>query len=126
MAYISVNPNPLGSYVGDCVIRALSIALDKPWTETYIDVCIHGLMLCDMPSSNYVWGDYLKQSGYKSSTISSECPNCYMVKDFCEEHPSGIYIVGTGSHVLAIIDGNYYDSWDSGDEHPIYYYTKEE
>lgn len=126
MAFIPVNPNPLGSYVGDCVIRALSIAMDKSWSETYIDVCLHGFLLCDMPSSNYVWGDYLKQSGYKSSFISPECPNCYTVKDFCKEHPSGRYIVGTGSHVLAIINGNYYDSWDSGSEHPIYYYSKEE
>lgn len=126
MAYKFVNPNPLGSYVGDCVIRALSIAMGKTWSETYMDICIHGFLLCDMPSSNYVWGDYLKQNGYKSSFISSECPNCYNVKDFCKDHPLGVYIVGSGNHVLTIINGDYYDSWDSGQERVLFYYTKEE
>ena len=126
MAYVNVNPNPLGSYVGDCVIRALSIARNQSWSDTYIGVCIHGFMLCDMPSSNHVWGDLLKSEGYHSHLIPETCPTCYTIRDFCNDHPSGTYIVGTGSHVLSIIDGDYYDSWDSGDEHPTYYWTKEE
>ena len=27
-------------------------------------------------------------------------------------------------HVVAVIDGNYYDTWDSGDKIPIYYWYK--
>ena len=125
MAFIPVNPNPRGSYVGDCVIRALSVALNKTWSETYIDVCIHGFMLCDMPSSNHVWGDYLRSQGYRSRVVPDTCPNCYSVQDFCKDHPEGIFIVGTGTHVLTVINGSYYDSWDSGDEHPAFYWTKE-
>lgn len=126
MAYINVNPNPKGSYVGDCVIRALCIAFNEPWNEVYVGVCIEGYLLCDMPSSNKVWGEYLKNRGYVRHMVPSDCPGCYSVRDFCSEFFKGTYILGTGTHVLTVIDGNYYDTWDSGDEQPIYYWTKEE
>lgn len=125
MSFIHVNPNPNGSYVGDCVIRALSIATNKTWHEIYIELTLQGLVLCDMPSSNRVWGEYLKTQGYHRFIIPDTCPQCYTVKDFCEDYPEGTYILGTGTHVITVIDGNYYDSWDSGDELPIYYWKKE-
>lgn len=125
MAFIGVNPNPNGSYVGDCVIRALSIAMNKTWHEVYIELSIQGLVLCDMPSSNRVWGEYLKSQGYHRYIIPDSCPQCYTVRDFCADSPEGTFILGTGTHVVTVIDGNYYDSWDSGDELPIYYWKKE-
>jgi len=36
--------------------------------------------------------------------------------------PKGTYIIGTGSHAVAIINGDYYDSWDSGDEIPSFFF----
>ena len=124
--FIHRNPNPNGSYVGDCVIRALSIAMQKPWYDVYVDLCLQGLMMYDMPSSNRVWNEYLKTEGYTRHVIPSDCPGCYTVRDFCGEHFKGAYILGTGTHVIAVINGNYFDTWDSGDESPIYYWTKEE
>lgn len=124
--FVFKNPNPSGSYVGDCVIRAISIALGKSWYETYVDLCLQGLTMYDMPSSNRVWNEYLKSKGYNRYIIPSDCPNCYTVRDFCGEHFKGRYILGTGSHVIAVIDGDWMDTWDSADESPIYYWTKEE
>jgi hypothetical protein len=34
-------------------------------------------------------------------------------------------MLATGTHVVAVIDGNYYDTWDSGDEVPIALWKKE-
>ena len=124
--YIHTNPNPKGSYVGDCVIRALSIAMNKPWREIYLDLAAEGLLMGDMPSSNKVWGEYLTRKGYKRHVIPSECPMCYTIRDFCGEYFRGTYIVGTGTHVVCIKDGNLYDSWDSSDETPIFYFKGEE
>lgn len=120
------NPNPKGYYVGDCVVRAISIASNQPWEDVYLELCVQGLALSDMPSSNKVWGKYLKSLGYHRHIIPDDCPGCYTVRDFCGEFFRGTYILGTGSHVVTVIDGNYIDSWDSGDESPIYYWTKEE
>lgn len=124
MSFIHYNPNPKGSYVGDCTIRALSKALDASWYRIYSDLAIQGYAMADMPSSNRVWGQYLKGAGYRRYVIPNTCPECYTIKDFCEDNPKGTYIVGTGTHVVTVKDGDYYDSWDSGDETPIFYYME--
>ena len=122
--YIFTNPNPNGSYVEDCVVRAISIATGREWNNVYIDICLQGYLMKNMPSVNRVWGNYLSSIGFERIPLSSDCPDCYTIKDFCEDHRKGIYILGTGSHVVAIIDGNYCDSWDSGDEMPIEIWRK--
>ena len=117
--------NPFGLRVGDCVIRAISKALDKSWEETYIDMCVQGFMMGDLASSNAVWSAYLKHKGFKRRTIE-DCPDCYDVENFCEENKKGIFVLGTGSHAVTVIDGNYFDAWDCGKEIPLYYFSKEE
>jgi len=126
MAYIYYNPNPKGNYVGDCVIRAISKLLDNSWDKTYLDLCVEGFNLCDMPSSNVVWASYLLKNGCKKGLIPDNCPNCYTIQDFCRDTNKGKYLLATGTHVVTVIDGNYYDSWDSGDEVPIYLFKKED
>lgn len=126
MAYFYFNPNPKNLLVGDCVIRALSVAMDKTWENTYAELTLLGLEMADMPSSNRVWGEYLKEKGWHRHIVPDDCPSCYTVKDFCGEYFRGTYILGTGSHVIAVKDGDYYDTWDSGDEYPVYYWTKGE
>ena len=48
----------------------------------------------------------------------------YWLKEFSEEHTDGIYILALQGHVVCVIDGVYYDSWDSGREVPLYYWQK--
>jgi len=124
--WIQYNPNPAGKFVGDCVIRALAKALHKDWEYIYMEVVAQGYNDYDMPSSNTVWGNVLKNNGFHRHIIPDTCPNCYTIKDFCIEHPFGEYVLATGTHVVAVENGNYYDAWDSGSEVPIYYWHKEE
>lgn len=79
----------------------------------------------DMPSSNAVWAEYLKERGYRRVVIPDTCPQCYSVREFCHDNPKGRYLLATGSHVVTAIDGDYYDAWDSGAEVPVYFWTKE-
>ena len=123
--WICRNENPANARVGDCVVRAISTALNQDWVKTYVELCVQGLMFCDLPSSNAVWASYLAYKGYKRFAIPNDC-NCYTVEDFCKDHPKGTYILGTGTHALTVINGNHYDSWNSSQECPIYYFTKEE
>ena len=124
--YIHRNPNPIKNLVGDCVIRGISILTGQSWESTYWDVVFQGGAMYDMPSSNEVWGAYLKSLGYIKKIIPNVCPDCYTIKQFCIDHPSGKYLLATGTHVVAVIDGDYYDTWDSGDEIPVYYFVKED
>ena len=77
-----------------------------------------------MPSGDNVWGSYLRKLGFKRELIPDTCPDCYTVKDFTDDHPRGRYILATGTHVIAVVDGNYIDTWDSGNEIPIYYWRE--
>ena len=124
--YIFFNPNPAGLLVGDCVIRALARALKQDWETTYMDICLYGLMMHNMPSANSVWGAYLKDKGFRKHIIPDICPDCYTVKDFCKDYYKGLFILCTGTHVVTVIDGDYYDTWDSGDEIPLYYWKRED
>ena len=124
MAYIYYNPNPFKLSVGDCTIRAISCALNQSWKETYMGLVNQGYQMYDMPSANRVWGQYLKNNGFKKYQIPDTCPECYTIRDFCYDFPYGTYVVGTGEHVVCVYNGNYYDSWDSGNEIPIYYFER--
>ena len=125
MAWQYYNPNPSSNLVGDCVIRALSLALNQDWDTTYLGVAMQGYEMDDMPSSNAVWGAYLRHNGFRRYIIPNECPDCYTIADFCKDNPNGLYVLATGTHVVTAINGNYYDTWDSGKELPIYYFVKE-
>lgn len=124
MSYVYFNPNPSGKLVGDCVIRAISKLTNKDWETTYIGIAITGYKLFDMPSSNAVWASYLSKLGYRRFVIPDNVGN-YTVKDFCIDNPVGKFLLATGGHVVTVIDGNYYDAWDSGNELPICFWTKE-
>ncbi len=125
MAYKYYNPNPVGKNVGDCTVRAISKASGQNWSDTYIALALQGLMLGDMPSANHVWGTYLRGKGYNRKMIPDNCPDCYTVGDFALEHPRGTYVVALSGHVVCVQDGIIYDSWDSSDEIPLYFWYKE-
>lgn len=118
------NPNPAGKNVGDCTIRALSKALNQDWAQIYVALILQGYMMCDMPSANSVWGAYLHSKGFTRHIMPENCPENYTVADFAREHPRGVYILALSGHVICVIDGNWYDSWDSGNEIPIYFWAK--
>ena len=86
---------------------------------------VRACKLCDMPSANYVWGAYLKDLGYQRHLIDDHERYIYTVNDFCTDHPTGTYILCIDGHVVTVQDGKYFDTWDSGNEIPVYYWEKE-
>lgn len=123
--YRNLNVNPIHKRADDCTVRAISKALGKTWEDVYVDLCLQGLKYYDMPSSNQVWGSYLKDNGYTRKIIPDTCPDCYTVSEFAKDNPKGTFILALHGHVVAVVDGVYYDTWDSGDRVPIYYWQKE-
>ena len=68
----------------------------------------------------------LQKRGFKRRLVEADCSSCYTVEDFAREYPRGIYVLGCSGHVLAVVNGEWIDSWDSGAECPIYYWYKED
>lgn len=123
--WIPYNENPMGKNVGDCAVRAVSKALDMDWSKAYTQLTLQGYVMGDMPSSNAVIGELLKQNGFKRETVPDTCPECYTLAEFSQEYPKGTYVVFMDKHVATVQDGNIFDAWDSSNETPIYYWRKE-
>lgn len=125
--FVYYNPNPTGRNVEDCSVRAIAKALNLSWEDAYAMIASNGYAMGDMPSSNSVWGAVLRQNGFYRTSIPDTCPDCYTAADFARDNPTGTYVLGYGTHVNTVKDGNIYDSWDSSSEIPQYYwYRKEE
>ena len=120
------NNNPTGRNAGDCAVRAVSVALDTDWETAYALIAMNGFLMGDVISSNSVFGSVLRQHGFSRYAIPNTCPDCYSINDFADENPHGVYVVGTGNHVVTIRDGVIWDAWDSRNEPAIFYWHKEE
>lgn len=120
------NPNPAGRSVGDCSVRAVAKALDTDWETAYAKIAAAGFNMGDMPSSNSVWGAVLRQNGFYRENIPNECPDCYTAENFSVDHPRGIYVLGFGNHVATVVDGVLYDSWNSSQEVPQYFWYRKD
>lgn len=75
-----------------------------------------------MPSADAVWGHYLQMHGCTPFLLPKSCPKCTTIAEFARRYPKGTYIIGTGNHAVAVINGDYYDSWDSGFEVPSFFW----
>ena len=114
--WVNYNANPDGVRGIDCTVRAISMVTGESWEAVYMGLCVEGLLLKQMPSANAVWGSYLERLGLHRSLV----PETMTVEQFCNTHPHGDYILALSGHVVAVHDGDYYDTWQSGNEIVIY------
>lgn len=119
------NPNPVNDKsVGDCAVRAIAKALNTDWETAYTKLSLNGFAMGDMPNANNVIGATLRQSGFKRESLPDNCNDCYNAEEFARDHTKGIYVLFFGNHVATIKDGTLYDSWNSSNEIPQYYWYK--
>lgn len=126
-------------YTGDCVTRAISIALELPYQKVYDDLNGMGkqerISKRKKKKSNSRTGvyrtsydKYLKSMGWKwnpTMTIGSGCK----VHLKASELPSGRIIVRLSRHIAAVIDGVLNDTYDCSrnETRCVYgYYSKAE
>lgn len=116
--YYQPNEKDLKDHVGDCQIRALSKALDLTWLEVFdliTPICreqqVMDIFSCDLNKTKEAM-EYLGFTYYGvSNKRGTKRPT---VEEFAKKHPNGRYIVVVAQHVVAVVDGKYYDTWDSG------------
>ena len=107
--YKFYNANARGRFTNDCVIRAISLAEDKTWNETYDELSEiaqrNGIILDDVQ-----FVEPLLDSRYERM-----CFNETYVGEFIEEHPKGVYLITMKGHITCVIDGVLYDTFDCRD-----------
>lgn len=125
MGWIPYNEHPYNYDQDDCVLRAIATALNISWDEAFLLVMSKGYELKRFPTNmNLVWESMLLDKGLTKYYIPNTCPMCVTVEKFANDHPHGSYILGTTTHAIAVVNGSYYDTWDSGQEYPVYYFAK--
>lgn len=125
MAYRYYNPNPFRKSTSDCIIRALTAVTGKDWDTVYAEVCATGYRLKEMPVSNNVWRLYLTENGFQRYFIPNTWPFGYTVREFCQDNKVGTFLLFVGEHVIAVKNGDYYDTFDSGYESPSFFWRWE-
>lgn len=121
-----LNVNPLGRNVDDCTVRALATALNIDWDLAHDLLCEASRNMATMPHADEVMSAILRGYGFNRAAIPNACPDCYDAEDFCIDHPHGVYVLGFGGHVATVIDGVLYDTWDSSNLVPMYYFYRKD
>ena len=93
------------------------------WEDAYDMAADFGMECAALPNDNKVVDKVLTEKfKYTAHKLSKE-ERC-TVKEFAVANPCGTYILKVHGHVVALVDGLYYDSWDSGDKKVTMYYQK--
>ena len=133
------NENPKNRLTGDCVFRAISTALEKSWETVVMEMatlsCENGYSV----SSKENIDRYLKLNGWEKQKQPRKADNTkYTGKEFCQvlqrwlDHCDELEILGSewedgiiidrriiamigGHHIISIVDGKVWDTWNSTD-----------
>ena len=127
--YYQPNDLDLKDRYGDCTIRALSKVFDKSWIDTYemtIPITRKYQILPGMFFHAEHADKIAEMLGLQRSKVSNKRGTKRpTVDEFAKNHPNGIYLLKVAHHVVACVDGKYYDTWDCGYK-PLYgYYERE-
>ena len=112
--------------VGDCAVRAVAKALGVDWDTAFALTAAAGFGIKNIQNGDEVWGSVLRRHGFIREVVPNTCPDCYTVADVAADHPRGVFVLALGGHVVTVEDGDWYDTWDSGAEVPLYFFRKEE
>ena len=109
--YIQFNANPKKRKVGDCVIRAISLALNTAYdVEVRLLINNSEYFNCDLLVKD-CYGKLLDDLGYKKYYGYGRT-----VKEVAEDFYDKKLVVRVPSHVDACLYGDVYDVWNSSHE----------
>lgn len=118
------NANPKNRFTTDCVIRAISTALELPYNTVVMEMAEMQCKTGYDPSENKLIGMYLESKGWiKKSQPRKLDGTKYTGAEFCQEIREGctwgigdftriVANIG-GHHTVAIMDGKVWDIWNS-------------
>ena len=115
--YKEYNANFKNKKTTECVVRAISVALNKSWEDTFKELSAYTL------ETGYMWNDngacgfkkFLKLKGYDKQKMPRREDNTrYTVKEFIEElaNKNSIYIISVAGHLTVVKNLTLIDTWD--------------
>ena len=121
------NANPKSRITTDCVIRAICTALEIPYNQVVMELAEQQCMTGYDRSCNTGIDKYLQSKGWVKHKQPRKPDNTkYTGAEFCERartYENYIANIG-GGHIVAIVGGRVWDTWDSTDGCIGNYWTK--
>lgn len=127
--YRRFNANPKGNYIGDCSVRALCIAYGLTYESVHNEL---NRIKRERGYNNYcdkpVIDRFIKNKGFKDSGGCAYfgCPDNSSVQEVSEILTEGTWLLYTcdankdrPDHIICMIDGDYWDSWNSSTQKVI-------
>tara|TARA_Y100001970_G_C14251039_1_gene871908 strand:- start:2534 stop:2974 length:441 start_codon:yes stop_codon:yes gene_type:complete len=119
--------------VGDCVIRAISIASGLDYKKVMTDLFERGLALGRLPNTQKVYEPYLEELGFvkqkpqynveHDEATDDEYLRKRRMKDVLVDYNKS-YIFLTSQHLTAVVNGEHRDVWNCGAWCANSYYVK--
>lgn len=104
--YRYLNQNPKGRHLDDCVLRAISLVTNRTWEDVYNELVeLSG-------DEGYLFNNVTFVEDYLDDRYPRECHYAKTIGEFANEYPYGKYLATTNSHIVAIIDGIIYDTFN--------------
>lgn len=120
------NAHPHQAQVGDCVKRAIAVAMGMDYMDVQRELNQHK----KITGAKQFNSDGNPQSyvetvlGFQRVTIPDRGDETGMTADkFCKIYPKGRYIITMSGHWSAVINGTILDTWDCGNERLHSYYA---
>ncbi len=107
--YDYYNANPLGLYEDDCVIRAISCALDKSWNSVYDELSD----LAQAKGTLLDKKDFVR--GYLNYNFKRIDYPPYKVYQVAQKYKNNIVLCTMRGHIVCIKYGIIYDTFDPSD-----------
>ncbi len=113
--YKYYNPHPEAKNVTDCVVRAITIAVEGDYLEVRRNL---NRIKKELKETSYKNGKFIHKYAKHNNWNKISFPAIKGVprlrgKDFVKQYPKGTYILNLARHVVAVVDGVYLDTWDS-------------
>ena len=107
--YIYYNANPEHKIIGDCVVRAMTLALHKNYNAV-INMLVE--------NSKYFNCDIIVKDCYKNLLLSYEMIKPYnkTVEEISEQYKNNILLIRIDQHLTCSMYGDIYDIWDTSKE----------
>ena len=103
------NNNALGLFEDDCTIRAISMATEQSWNDTYIHLSnvarLQGKMMDDR--------EFIR--GYLDTNYTRVRYLPYKVGNVAYEYPNNVLLITMNGHITCSKYGVIYDSFDCRD-----------
>ena len=114
MRFCYYNANPLNRRVNDCTVRAISLATNQTWDNTYIMLSEFARLQCIMPDEVYYIDEFLNNNFIKICGCK-ERGRRITVGEFVDRNPKGTFLITMNGHITCCVDGCIYDTFNPED-----------